>query len=44
MIVKPFETKINLKNDGSLYLFFIGNGSAFVKNNFHNNFFINKNY
>ena len=42
MIVKPFETKINLKNDGRLSLFFIGTGSAFVKNNFQNNVLIIK--
>ena len=44
MIVKPFETKINLKNDGRLSLFFIGTGSAFVKNNFQNNLLIIKLY
>lgn len=42
MIVKPFNSKINLKNDGRLSLFFIGTGSAFVKDNFQNNFLIIK--
>ena len=42
MIVKPFNSKINLKNDGRLSLFFIGTGSAFVKNNFQNNLLIIK--
>lgn len=42
MIIKPFDSKINLTNSGNLSLFFIGTGNAFAKGNFQNNLLIIK--
>ena len=42
MKIKPFEKKIQLTNNGELSLFFIGTGSAFIKNNFQTNLLVVK--
>ena len=42
MKIKPFEKKIELTNKGELSLFFIGTGSAFIKNNFQTNLLVVK--
>jgi len=42
MITKPFNSKIELTNDGRLSLFFVGTGSAFSKINFQTNLIIIK--
>ena len=42
MVVKNFKSKIELKNDGELSIFFVGTGSAFSKINYQTNFLIIK--
>lgn len=42
MITKPFDSKIELTNDGKLSLFFVGTGSAFSKINFQTNLLVIK--
>ena len=39
---RPFSSKLELKNDGQLSLFFVGCGSAFSKDNFQNNLLVIK--
>ena len=43
MVMREFDSTINLTTEGKLSLFFVGCGSAFSKADFQTNLFIIKN-